>query len=112
MLAATPRTPLAICWMLLPAVRIWTTLASTWLREASMSSRISLAEAAERFAVNVDPRALVRELALAQRQQVEILRVLMAGARVVILDEPTSALAPQEVDALFETVAQLRARGL
>jgi general nucleoside transport system ATP-binding protein len=69
-------------------------------------------EAAERFGVNVDPRALVRELALAQRQQVEILRVLMAGARVVILDEPTSALAPQEVDALFETVGQLRARGL
>ncbi|CAB4601191.1 unannotated protein [freshwater metagenome] len=71
-----------------------------------------VAEAAEQFGIAVDPRALVRELALAQRQQVEILRVLMAGARVVILDEPTSALAPQEVDALFETVAQLRARGL
>ena len=76
------------------------------------SSERQVAEAAERFGVNVDPRALVRELALAQRQQVEILRVLMAGARVVILDEPTSALAPQEVDALFETVGQLRARGL
>jgi ABC-type uncharacterized transport system ATPase subunit len=72
----------------------------------------AVAEAAARFGITVDPTALVRELALAERQQVEILRVLMAGARVVILDEPTSALAPQEVDALFETVTQLRERGL
>ncbi len=48
---------------------------------------------------------------LAERQQVEILRVLLADARIVILDEPTSALAPQEVDALLEVIDQLRDRG-
>lgn len=78
------------------------------LKKANQAVR----DAARRFGVTVEPTALVRELALAQRQQVEILRVLMAGARVVILDEPTSALAPQEVDALFRTVAELRSLGL
>lgn len=75
-------------------------------------SERAVAEAADRFGMVIRPTALVRELSLAERQQVEILRVLMAGARVVILDEPTSALAPQEVDALFETVGQLRELGL
>jgi simple sugar transport system ATP-binding protein len=69
-------------------------------------------EAAERFRLPADPRALVRHLSMAERQRVEILRVLMAEARVVILDEPTSVLAPQEVDALFVTVEQLTAEGL
>ena len=59
----------------------------------------------------VDPNALVRDLSIGERQRVEILKVLMAGARLVILDEPTSVLAPQEVDALFAGVERLRARG-
>ena len=71
-------------------------------------SLASVADAAERFGLNVAPRSLVRDLSLAQRQQVEILRVLMSEARVVILDEPTSALAPQEVEALFAVIEQLR----
>ena len=58
-------------------------------------------EAAERFGLAVDPTALVRDLSIGERQRVEILKVLLAGARLVILDEPTSVLAPQEVDALF-----------
>jgi general nucleoside transport system ATP-binding protein len=69
-------------------------------------------EAGERFGLPADPRALVRHLSMAERQRVEILRVLMADARVVILDEPTSVLAPQEVDALFTTIEQLTAEGL
>jgi simple sugar transport system ATP-binding protein len=51
-------------------------------------------------------------LSIGERQRVEILKVLMAGARLVILDEPTSVLAPQEVDSLFAGVEQLRAEGL
>ena len=43
----------------------------------------------------------MRDLSIGERQRVEILKVLLAGARLVILDEPTSVLAPQEVDALF-----------
>lgn len=69
-------------------------------------------EAGERFALPVDPKSLVRHLSMAERQRVEILRVLMADARLVILDEPTSVLAPQEVDALFTVVDELRANGL
>ena len=46
----------------------------------------------------VDPAAIVRDLSIGERQRVEILKVLLTGARLVILDEPTSVLAPQEVD--------------
>lgn len=99
---------------LVPALTVAENIAlATGMPRYTRSKAITaVREAAERFGITVDPTALVRELALAQRQQVEILRVLMAGARIVILDEPTSALAPQEVTALLETVAQLRARGL
>ena len=54
----------------------------------------------------------MRDLSIGERQRVEILKVLMAGARLVILDEPTSVLAPQEVDALFAGLDELRAEGL
>ena len=69
-------------------------------------------EAAARFGLAADPDVKVRRLSIGERQRVEILKVLMAGARLVILDEPTSVLAPQEVDALFSGLAELRAQGL
>jgi ABC-type uncharacterized transport system ATPase subunit len=69
-------------------------------------------EASDRFGLLADPEALVRDLSIGERQRVEILKVLMAGARLVILDEPTSVLAPQEVDALFTGLDELRQRGL
>ena len=71
-----------------------------------------ITEASERFGLAVEPGALARRLSIGERQRVEILKVLMTGARVVILDEPTSVLAPQEVDSLFAGVEQLRAEGL
>lgn len=80
------------------------------LRRRTASAR--LAEAAQRFRIPVEPDQLVSDLSLAQRQRVEILRVLMLDASVVILDEPTSALAPQEVDDLFDVIRALRAGGL
>jgi ABC-type uncharacterized transport system ATPase subunit len=80
------------------------------LDRAGLVRRIE--EAAEHFGLACDPSALVRHLSIGERQRVEILKVLMAGAKLVILDEPTSVLAPQEVDALFAGLRQLRARGL
>jgi simple sugar transport system ATP-binding protein len=77
---------------------------------AGLAAQIN--EAAVRFGLAVEPQALVRKLSIGERQRVEILKVLMAGARLVILDEPTSVLAPQEVDALFAGVERLRAEGL
>ena len=67
-----------------------------------------VAEASARYGLHVDPTALVRDLAIGERQRVEILKVLMAGARLVILDEPTSVLAPQEVDSLLKAIDELR----
>ena len=80
------------------------------LDRGRLASRI--AAAAEQYGLAVDPGATVRDLSIGERQRVEILKVLLAGARLVILDEPTSVLAPQEVDDLFAGLAALRADGL
>jgi len=80
------------------------------LNRRALSRRI--AEASQRYGLPVHPDALVRHLSIGERQRVEILKVLMAGAKLLILDEPTSVLAPQEVDALFAAARALRAEGL
>jgi general nucleoside transport system ATP-binding protein len=80
------------------------------LRRSAVDTAVR--DAGERFGMQMDPSRLVRDLSLAERQRVEILRALMLDARVLILDEPTSALAPQEVDALFTVVDRLRTDGL
>ncbi len=69
-------------------------------------------EAASTYGLAVDPSATIRDLSIGERQRVEILKVLLAGARLVILDEPTSVLAPQEVDDLFNGLRTLREGGL
>lgn len=71
-----------------------------------------VAAASARYGLEVRPDALVRHLSIGERQRVEILKVLVAGARLVILDEPTSVLAPQEVESLFAAVRVLRDEGL
>src|SRR5271169_5882990 len=67
---------------------------------------------AERFRLAVDPWMPARRLAVGDQQKVEILKQLLAGARVLILDEPTKVLAPQESEGLFSTIAELRAEGM
>ncbi|GAB4532669.1 MAG: ABC transporter ATP-binding protein [Anaerolineae bacterium] len=69
-------------------------------------------EAARRFGIEVDPAALVRHLSVGERQRVEILKALYRNARVLVLDEPTAVLVPQEVDVLFQTLERLRQDGL
>ena len=54
----------------------------------------------------------VEDLGVGERQRVEILKVLYRGARILILDEPTAVLVPQEVDELFDTLRELKAEGL
>ena len=60
----------------------------------------------------VDSAALVEELGVGARQRVEILKVLYRGAKILILDEPTAVLVPQEVDELFGNLRELKAEGL
>ena len=67
--------------------------------------RIAAIAAAAGTHVNLD--ALVAELGVGQRQRVEILKVLYRGAKILILDEPTAVLVPQEVDELFDTLHKL-----
>jgi general nucleoside transport system ATP-binding protein len=66
---------------------------------------------AERFHLSFDPWLPVRQLAVGDQQKVEILKQLLANARVLILDEPTRVLAPQESEGLFATISELRAEG-
>lgn len=66
----------------------------------------------ERIGVRIDPAAPCRELAIAQQQVVEIAKALSRRARILVLDEPTAALTPQEVDRLFAVVRDLRRQGI
>ena len=76
------------------------------------TAREKLTGLMDRFGLTVDPEAQVRDLSVGERQRVEILKVLYRDARILILDEPTAVLTPQEADALFETLGQLTDQGL
>src|SRR5690242_11132643 len=68
-------------------------------------------ELSERFGLAVDPASLVSEITVGQEQRVEILKALYRGADILILDEPTAVLTPQEARELFEIVDSLKADG-
>ena len=69
-------------------------------------------EISERYGLDVEPHRLVEDLGVGDRQRVEILKVLFRGAQILILDEPTAVLVPQEVDELFDNLRDLKAEGL
>jgi ABC-type uncharacterized transport system ATPase subunit len=68
-------------------------------------------ELAERYGLAVDPRARIWQLSVGEQQRVEILKALYREARVLILDEPTAVLTPQEAEALFRTLRAMAAEG-
>jgi simple sugar transport system ATP-binding protein len=69
------------------------------------------AELSQRYQLEINPRTRVRDLSVGQRQRVEILKALSYDASLLILDEPTAVLTPQETEELFRVVRELRSRG-
>ena len=74
-------------------------------------ARTRIRALAKEYGLAVDPDDLVGELGVGERQRVEILKVLYRGARILILDEPTAVLVPQEVDELFASLHELTSQG-
>ncbi len=75
-------------------------------------ARAEIVRISDVYGLGVDPDVLVEELGVGDRQRVEILKVLYRGARILILDEPTAVLVPQEVDELFGNLRELKAEGM
>jgi general nucleoside transport system ATP-binding protein len=75
----------------------------------SIESRIS--DISARYQIDVDPHHLVSELSMGEQQKVEIIKLLLSNARILILDEPTRVLAPHEIDALFKVLENLKQDG-
>lgn len=70
-----------------------------------------VAEISQRYGLAVDPHARIDSISVAQQQRVEILKALYRGARILILDEPTAVLTPQETTELFDIVRSLTRQG-
>lgn len=70
-----------------------------------------LAELSEKYRMKIDPYAKIWQLSVGEQQRVEILTALYMGAQILILDEPTAVLTPQETEVFFETLRQMRDDG-
>ena len=70
-----------------------------------------IAELSQRYNLDVDPYALIEDLPVGARQRVEIVKTLYRNAEILILDEPTAVLTPQEIEGLFEIMETLRSQG-
>ncbi len=75
-------------------------------------AKVLVEEAAERYGIHVEPDRRLSDLSVGEQQRVEILKALYRECRVLILDEPTAVLTPQEIRALFATLDKLRASGM
>ena len=100
---------------LVPAMTVVENVALFWpdqgmvLNHKTLSARIQ--EVSDRYALEVDPSARVGSLTMGQRQKVELIKLIIANARLLICDEPTSVLAPHEVEGLFKVFDELKADG-
>ncbi len=82
------------------------------LKRGSRAARKKIQSLVERFGLEVEPTALVKHLSVGERQRVEILKALYRDSRILILDEPTAVLTPQESENLFVTLKLLAGQGL
>lgn len=84
----------------------------------SLDRSVSIADISEKaralsisYGLPLDPNSHVADLSVGERQRIEIVRALLQNPKLIILDEPTSVLTPQEADRLFETLDKLKAEG-
>ncbi len=93
----------------LPIFQSLKKLGAFWFKK---ENAIEITDAlSEQFGLTVDPTALVRTLSVGLKQRVEILKALAVDARILILDEPTAVLSPQEVEGFFTILRNLQADG-
>jgi len=87
----------------------WTRQKRFWFNAKQVENEVSAF--AEQFHMSVDPKAFVWQLSVGERQRVEILKALYRNARILILDEPTTVLTPQECDDLFTSLRAMADEG-
>ncbi len=66
----------------------------------------------QRLGVDLDPESVVRRLTVAQQQVVEIAKALLLESRIIVMDEPSAALSPREVEGLFRIIRELKSQGI
>lgn len=86
-------------------------LPSTGLGLRLDEAEASLRDFSERYGLVIDPKASIWQLSVGEQQRVEIIRLLIRGARILVFDEPTAVLTPQESDDLLQTMRSLAAEG-
>lgn len=102
-------------FMLIPAFSVTDNVAlslkelGVLLETAEIEKRIT--EISDSYGFGIDPRAKVWQLPIGMQQKVEIVKLVLAGAKLLIFDEPTSVLAPHEAEGLFRIFDQLRSAG-
>jgi ABC-type uncharacterized transport system ATPase subunit len=82
------------------------------IKQGAAQARTALKALSKQYGLQVDPDALISDLSVGEQQRVEILKALYRKADILILDEPTGVLTPQEVDQLFSILRTLKAEGL
>lgn len=102
-------------FMLVPVLTVWENIILGLsdepfnLNKNKIVTRIR--ELSENFSLQVDPEAKIWQLSIGEQQRVEILKILYRGTKVLILDEPTSVLTPQETHELFKTLKNMVSNG-
>jgi simple sugar transport system ATP-binding protein len=84
---------------------------AAWGQLRMAEAHQQVAELCQQYGFSLDPAALVGHLSVGEQQRVEIIKVLYRGAELLILDEPTAVLVPQEVDELFNNLRRLKEQG-
>jgi simple sugar transport system ATP-binding protein len=93
------------------AENLWLTAGSNGALATPKAAAAALDSTARELGLKVDPEGVVGQLSIAERQRVEICKVLALGARIVVLDEPTAVLTDQEAESLLAAVRNIAAAG-